>query len=145
MLRFSRTFSAYTLLFCLIYIFSGCLCMKKGHELYMDGFRQLAVRSRPLVETIKKYEREHGAPPPSLEALVPDYLPAVPGTGMGTCPKYDYDVHVGSPPRHGNTWTLTVWAPKFFDHFIYYPNQNYIQPNSGEYLEPIEDWAYYHE
>jgi hypothetical protein len=63
-----------------------------GFELRSHTFAALAERSRPLVEALHAYERYHGQPAPSLDALVPGQLPAIPGTGLDGYPAYDYQV-----------------------------------------------------
>lgn len=118
-----------------------------GRRVRMNGFRALAKRSRPLVAAIGTYERERGAPPPSLEALVPGYVPSVPTTGMGAYPKYEYLVGERAEAYGGNTWVLRVFTPSGvlnFDRFVYYPNQNYRDTCLGR-VERVEDWAYLHE
>lgn len=56
------------------------------------AFARLARRSQPLVEAICEYSAEQGRPPESLQALVPQYLERVPGTGLPAYPQYDYEI-----------------------------------------------------
>jgi hypothetical protein len=119
-----------------------------GGEIRQDGFERLAARSAPLVEAIRSYEAKHGQPPPDLAALVPDFLPAVPGTGIGAYPEYTY--YVGEKARrfNDNPWALEVFTPSGginFDTFLYFPLQNYPKHGHGGSLERIGDWAYVHE
>ena len=112
----------------------------------MDAFHQLAERSKPLVAAIHAYEQKHGHPPETLQALVPEYIPSVPSTGMGAYPKYDY--LVGTTNWNGNPWVLVVFTPSGginFDQFMYFPLTNYPATGYGGWLQRIGDWAYVHE
>lgn len=124
----------------------GGLCI--GKHIRHRGFERLAARSAPLVAAILSYDARHGRPPPSLEALVPEHLPAVPKTGIMAYPRYEY--HAGDEAKRydGNPWVLVVDTPSGgvnFDTFTYFPLQNYPQTGYGGSLERIRDWAYVHE
>lgn len=93
------------------------------------SFRVLAWRSEPLVAAIHAFQHEHGAPPPSLVALVPGYLSAVPATGMQAYPDYEYSVFRASSSRAMHWYDLgnrqgakveglAVWDAGDFDHAI---------------------------
>lgn len=118
-----------------------------GQEIRLAAFQDLALRSRPLVDAIKAYERQYNAPPANLQALVPRFLPSVPGTGMRAYPEYQY--YTGSPSmQHGNAWLLLVPAPEGgieFDQLIYLPQQNYTQADMGGVSRLLIDWAYVNE
>jgi hypothetical protein len=119
-----------------------------GARIRHDAFVRLAMRSVPLVGAIKDYEATQGRPPPSLEALVPTYLPRVPRTGMMAYPDYQYRIGAEAERRAGNPWILTVYTPTGginFDEFMYFPLQNYPKTGYGGSLERIRDWAYLHE
>jgi len=128
-----------SLIFALIYI----IALQVGRRIRMNGFRELAERSAPLVDAIKSYVQTHGSPPPDLDALVPNFLSSIPETGMAAYPEYYYRV-AEDRLYWGNTWVLNVFCtsgPMNFDSFVYYPNQNY--GFHGEDLaEMIGDWAY---
>jgi hypothetical protein len=130
----------------LVLSFMGAL---EGRRLRMEGFDKLAVRSEPLVAAIRNYDAEHGVPPPALAALVPKYIPEVPGTGMMAYPEYRY--HVGEESLEyyeGNPWALVVETPSGginWDQFMYFPRQNYPKNGYGGILVRYRDWAYVHE
>lgn len=108
-------------------------------------FQDLAERSKPLVGAIKKFEKENGTPPARLDALVPEYLTSVPGTGIPVCPDYRYSLKSWVEP---NLWELSVPCPfglVNWDQFLYLPEQNYPEKGYGGSLERIGDWAYVHE
>lgn len=119
-----------------------------GMEVRMAAFRRLAEHGAPLVRAVRAYEARHGAPPPNLEALIPEYLPAIPTTGMGAHPHFEY--HVGPTALHrygGNPWVLVVFAPvgANADELLYFPRQNYTESPYAAGVEPMGDWAYHHE
>lgn len=110
-----------------------------------NAFVALAERSRPLISAIKRYEKEKGTSPPSLESLVPKYLARVPGTGMSAYPSYKYELK----PNIDSKWRLMVDCPSGminWDEFYYEPEQNYqLGPVTGGRNERIGDWIYFHE
>jgi len=117
-------------------------------EVRPRAFRQLANHSTPLVEAIRAYERDRGAPPTDLRQLVPGYLGAVPGTGMAACPDYVYTRGEVARKISGCEWMLEVPCSSGilnWDVFVYFPSGEYPDRGWGGWLEPIGDWAYVHE
>ena len=113
-----------------------------------DAFLKLAERSEPLIRTIHAYEAKHGVPPLTMQALDPEFLAAVPQTGMGAYPDYRYAVGEEAQRFSSNPWALYVLTPSggiSFDKFLYFPLQNYPEKGFGGWLERIGDWAYVHE
>jgi hypothetical protein len=53
-------------------------------------FRQAAERAGPLLQAINAYTAAVGHPPSELADVVPDYLPALPATGLPECPRFEY-------------------------------------------------------
>lgn len=93
---------------------------------WSSAFHNLDSQSRPLIAAIKDYQHNHhGAPPESLDDLVPRYLTAIPSTGITAFPNYHYFAH-------DNTWTLRVQCPRgsFVDLSCY----EYMWPERGEYV-----------
>ncbi|MEQ1751311.1 MAG: hypothetical protein ABL974_17945 [Prosthecobacter sp.] len=113
-----------------------------------EQFRNLAARSEPLIAAIHHYEKMNGAPPKSLEVLVPGLLPKLPGTRMGAYPNYVYLTGEDAAHYNGNPWILQVPCPLGFsnwDEFLYFPLQNYPATEYGGVLERMGTWAYLHE
>lgn len=139
---------------CLVAVMVSLLLgLATGSRARMFGFEQLAQRSAPLVEAITGYERRYGHPPSTLQALIPEFLAAVPGAAGSPHSAYEYRV-CGADERadmagcNGNPWILRLSTPSGpinFDEFLYYPLQNYPESNDLGWLERIEDWAYLHE
>lgn len=103
-------------------------------------------RAQPLIAAIAAFERDRGAPPPDLEALVPDYLPTLPGTGLGACPRFDYsrDPAVGTTPAPA--WQLQLSCAELMDVdlFTYWPGQHYPERMFGRTVVRHGAWAFVH-
>lgn len=144
-----RQTSSVYLLLVVLFIACGIGGIQLGQRTRMAGMRSFAHRSESLIQAIDAFQREHSAPPRSLDKLVPKYLPAVPTTGMMAYPDYVY--HTGDEAQEhylGNPWALTVDTPSGginFDMLLYLPNGNYPKQGYGGWLEPVGDWAYVHE
>jgi len=144
--RRSRRWAAMTVLCSITYCTAFVAALQIGRHIRTNAFHRLAERSTPLVAAIRAYEQKHGSPPDSLEALVPEFIPSVPSTGIGAYPEYRYYL----APEHydGNPWVLIVFTPSGvlnFDQFMYFPLGNYPRTGYGGWLERVGDWAYVHE
>jgi hypothetical protein len=77
----------------------------------LDSPRRASRAMGPLVEAIQRFEHDHGAPPSSLEVLVPEYIAAIPTTG---CPSYPTVLYATSELRGtARSWSLSFegWNP----------------------------------
>jgi hypothetical protein len=137
------------LLSCFVFVAVIIAAARIGQRLRMNAFASLAERSEPLMAAIKDYEHAHGKPPASLDVLIPEYLAAIPHTGMGAYPEYQYRVVTDRGREYGNPWVIVVFIPTGvpdFDEFFYYPLQNYPSHRWGANpVERVRDWAYMHE
>ncbi|MFD2157373.1 hypothetical protein ACFSW8_00505 [Rubritalea tangerina] len=116
-----------------------------GNNVRKMAFEGLAERSMVLVEAVHSYEETKGYPPESLVDLVPEYIDAVPSTGMMAYPEYRYSVGEDAKYFSGNPWVLRVPAPSGginFDEFLYFPLQNYPASGYGGQLVKVGKWAY---
>jgi hypothetical protein len=116
----------------------------------MVGFERLIERSRPLIAAIREYEEVHGRPPSTLDALVPEFLPGVPETGVGSAPTYEYESFATdeSPSEGAIPWWLMLPVSTGvinWDILLFLPNGDYPEYGWGGWLEPVSDWAYVHE
>lgn len=145
----SRSRALLWLLVIAVYIPCYLLGSVWEQRVWTARWEAFSLRSQPLIAAINDYERQHGFPPESLTALVPDYLPAVPDTGMRACSEFQYFTgEVARQQYSGNPWALQVLPPVFgvgFDLVLYFPNQNYPKNGYGGWLERVGDWAYVHE
>ncbi len=117
-------------------------------KLRVHEFHQLAERSEPLVAAIHRYEKEKGTPPHDLQELVPDYLPAIPPTGMGAYPRYHYLSGTDAVRYGENPWVLMIPTSSGmmnWDEFLYFPRQNYPAQGYGGAFKRMGTWAYLNE
>ena len=143
-----RTFALGSLAASAAVLLSLYLGSNLGSRVRMAAFQRLAERSASLVQAVRSYEVQHGTPPPDLAALVPKFLPAIPGTGLAAYPSYEYLAGEKAARFDGNPWVLVVSTPSGginFDTFMYFPLQNYPETGYGGSLERVLDWAYVHE
>ena len=141
-----RRYSAVLALCSVAYLVAFICSVQLGESVRMSAFHRLAKRSQPLVAAVRAFEQRHGRPPESLQALVPEFLPSVPSTGLGAYPEYRYSTL--AMDYEGNPWVITVFTPSGainFDQFMYFPLTNYPKRGYGGYLERVGDWAYVHE
>lgn len=131
-------------------VFTGLLfaSLLTGSKIRNAAFDSLAERSTPLVTAIAAYTAQHGSPPESLQALVPQYLEEVPRTGIMAYPEYKYEVAPEAERYLGNPWALHIPCTSGgfnWDEFVYLPLQNYDDEMSSNYYRRIRDWGYLHE
>ncbi|WP_339688503.1 hypothetical protein [Gimesia maris] len=134
-----------------IVVYVPCFLLGNAWErrVWTARWEAFSHRSQPLIAAINDYERQHGAPPESLTVLVPDYLPAVPDTGIRACSEFQYFTGEDARQQYaGNPWALQVLPPVFgvgFDLVLYFPKQAYPEKGYGGWLERVGEWAYVHE
>jgi len=119
-----------------------------GYEVWKQEVQAFVTRSQPLVSALHQYARDQGASPPTLEALVPKYLPEVPQTGWGSRPNYllihatqDSSSQIGEQ----SDWALQATPPAgamSFDKMLYLPSQKYDGKRLGGSIIRFGDWAY---
>lgn len=121
---------------------------KAGTAYRMNVFRALGERSMPLIDAIKAYEAQHGNPPDTLESLVPEFIEAIPTTGMAAYPEFELLSGEDAYMWMDNSWIVrikTSSGPVNFDQFMYFPNQDYPEELASNRFERLGAWAYYHE
>lgn len=106
-------------------------------------FRKMAIRTKPLIKAIRRFEEEHGCAPAELEDLVPAYIARIPSTGIAAYPEYRYE----KLENDSDPWELRVDCGRnilSFDEFYYRPSEKYGKRYGG-WVEPMGTWAYFHE
>ncbi len=68
---------------------------------------QVASSAIPLIDAIHLYTQKTGEPPETVDDLVPDYLPEIPGTGINRYPEFTYE-RLRSATKPDRMWELTV-------------------------------------
>jgi hypothetical protein len=132
--RATRLVALATLSALAVHVASSMLIGPRLHEWWVQRLTPVVQRAGPLLGAIQQFEQEHGAPPTKLEALIPRYLPAVPGTGLAGYPAYEYEVD------SDGRWTLSVDVSHGvldWTHLVYNPLQTY-PPRARR----LGEWAY---
>ena len=141
--RKTRPFALNAFICCCVALLFFLPSMVASRLIRMNGFEELGKRSKPLIAAIEKFEKEKGHAPNLLSELVPEYLPAVPNTGIGAYPNYEYT----TLKNERDKWQLTVSCSVGllnWDEFFYLPSKVY-EKRYGGWIEPVGDWAYFHE
>lgn len=68
------------------------------------GIAKLDRSAEPLVRAIAAYEVRHGRPPEALAELIPEFLPALPATGIPAAPAWQYQPLAPNPTGGGRWW-----------------------------------------
>ena len=133
-----------------VLVFAGTItalfipAVRVAQRVRMHSFHAAGQRADPVIAAIEKHVTNTGAPPATLQQLVPTYVKAIPA---GLPP-----LEIQSGPDigkayHGNEWILSAsvgWLMNF-DRFLYFPNQQYPERGYGGTLERVGRWAYVHE
>lgn len=123
-------------LFVLMFVIVGL-----GESVRNAGYRGITRRGARLVTAIKQYQTAHGALPNTLDALVPECLPAIPDTGVGAYPNYEFIQNKDSTRYGGNRWVLSVDVSTddlTRDALLFYPDGKYP---SGLWVTRFGNWA----
>jgi hypothetical protein len=111
-------------------------------------------RAAPLVAAIRAYDAQHHNPPPDLRDLVPEFLSAIPETGLDYSPSFKYLTMFDRGP-HGKQllederWSLWAWVMRPGDSLgpngklLYNPSGIYRERNDGRPVMRVGDWKCY--
>lgn len=72
---------------------------------------EVDAASRPIVDAIDRYAKDHGAPPSSLDELVPAYLDAIPESSYRGDSTFEYARLFDAQPK----WWLSLDCAASFD------------------------------
>jgi hypothetical protein len=85
-----RKYYAYLSIIAILTIVSIPAVGRISWRIRENAFKNLAIRSRPLIDAVKKFQTDNQKPPDKLSDLVPKYIPKIPGTGIMAYPYYEY-------------------------------------------------------
>lgn len=112
------------------------------------AFTRAATNGTPIVTALRTYRTQHGAYPASLKQLVPDYVSAIPWTGLIGYPEFTYHNGHNDISVVPDSYELRIDCPSGginFDRFIYWPSETYPKTIQGNGTEKIGPWVYVHE
>jgi hypothetical protein len=126
------------------------LLFRPTWDLRMWFLWKLPARAQALTAALDDYRQDHGQYPSSLGALVPDYLPRIPDTGLMADPDFYYERAVQGEwlASYGVGYDLSVscsTAVLGWDSMHYWPTGEYPDQAWGGVIEEIDGWAYVHE
>ena len=131
-------------IFCGVVFVITLIAFGVGETMRDAVFKAITVRGRPLVAAIKQFQAKNGALPGGLDELVPDFIPAIPDTGVGAYPKYEF-IRKPDPVKYGgNPWVLFVNVSTddlMQDLLIFFPDGNYPANRPGHGARRFGDWA----
>lgn len=145
--RFRRRGIVLTTL-CFAFVTGSLLGIWISFHVARMGWHQVTARAEALISAIHAYEQRSGAPPSSLELLVPSDLAEVPTTGLGNLAPFHYRRAEGTNLVMGDRWALRVNPPQIglgFDTLFYIPSEQYPERGFGGRIERVGRWAYVHE
>jgi len=114
------------------------------------SWARVAKNGAPLVAAVRAYEKDHGHAPGSLQALVPEYLPRLPETGVACHPWFRPGPRLG--PASPSGWSLEVMVAHAggpVPLLVYWPEGHYPPTvGSGGHVDgwftAIQDgWAHF--
>jgi hypothetical protein len=124
-----------------------------------------SANAAPVIAALQRYTAKHGSPPPTLKALIPTYLPALPTPGSAARidnrlpPSFSrgqdgWFYHPQGEDQPVGVWVLGIEVRKNFcprcghsfgDFFVYHSNGSYPHNAYGGVVERVGAWDYYHE
>ncbi len=69
-----------------------------------DALNRLSRTAAPLVQAIGAYEARYGRAPETLDSLIPDFLAALPATGIPAAPVWQYESFAPDHAGVGRWW-----------------------------------------
>ena len=120
-----------------------------GREVRRAGLRSFATRAEPIVQAIHRFEREQGAPPASLAALVPNYVSvdSLQRLRLRACRTPEYRVLPRSDYPHSATWAIEFACPNLefmaLDRLYYASNAVFPLQPPRPGIEYFQRWEYF--
>jgi hypothetical protein len=119
---------------------------RSGLESRRVRLEQAADRGRAVIDALHDFKADRGEYPDTLGALVPDYLPSAPETGMLLFRRFEYlrqpdrGLHRGCKGYQlGIVCPMTVFS---WDFLFYWPNDDYPFELHASEVKTIGDWGY---
>lgn len=108
------------------------------------AFARAAAAAEPVITAIENYRRDRGRAPNNLSDLVPQYLLAIPSTGLAAYPEFRDELRPQWLPA-GVAFELCIECPDgplSWDVFVYWPGGEYSEQMYGGYVKRLGAWAY---
>jgi len=113
-----------------------------GAKVQEAALRRTIERGTPLVAAIEAFNTKTGHYPLLLEELVPEYLPAIPLSGIALSRDFRYKVRVLEIGRHGFDLSVGMGIPTGSDQIYYWPDDFGGQRNPED-NKRYGDWYFF--
>lgn len=133
--------------FMLLTIFFVTVGIVSGYRIRDHNLSRMPARLNALIDAIESYHNEKGEYPAALEELSPNYIKALPGTGMIGYGDLQYRLSTKSTPYKSYELYIFCGLYAFGDTeaFIYWPEDNYPTCLWDGLVEKMDKWAYVHD
>jgi len=118
------------------------LPFKLGAKVQEAALRRTIERGTPLVAAIEAFNTKTGHYPLLVEELVPEYLPAIPLSGIALSRDFHYKVRVLEIGRQGFDLSVGMGIPTGSDRIYYWPDDFGGQRNPEE-NKRYGDWYFF--
>ena len=133
---------------CLCFIGLWLLALWSAGPMRHRAFVRASVVGDSIVQALARYRTDHGEYPGTLDHLVPQYIDALPYTGMIAYPEFTYQKDYNDIQSKPGEYELRIDCTSGginFDRFIYWPSEDYPDRIQGNGVERFRTWAYVHE
>lgn len=115
-------------------------------RIFRSAFEKVPARAEPLIAALEAYKMANDYYPEELDSLVPDFIEAIPDTGLAGYPRFEYQRN-GTLAVRGKYELLirTSIGGLNWDVFYYRGVEADSGYNKGDALEPFGKWVYFHE
>ena len=113
-----------------------------------QAFVEASFVGNRVVQALASYRMDRGEYPGALNLLVPQYIDAIPYTGMIAYPEFTYRKDDKGIQASRGEYELRINCPSAFmnfDTFIFRPSGDYSDLMRDNGVERICAWAYVHE
>lgn len=109
------------------------LVTQRAYRVRVRYLMQVPKHAAPVISALHAYQQTHGMYPRALGALVPEYLPEIPHTGLAAYPEFDYALD----DENNFTLRVRVCVPAKFDYLEYNSAQDYSAYGTPGRIEEV--------
>lgn len=127
---------------------SFVLVMRLCYARRTTAFSRASTNGSQVVVALRQYRADRGAYPQDFGQLIPEYINALPYTGLVGYPEFTYRNGYNDIDKVDDSYELCINCTSGginFDRFIYWPSEKYPDNIQGNWTEPIGSWVYVHE
>ena len=131
--------------------FVGAFCGAKSGMYFADRlksyyFNQAFQSAEPIINALGQYHVKNGQYPESLDQLVPQYLPRIPGTKISAAPDFHYEkvdfAKYDEQATGGYELRIEWYYGPGYDLYAFWPNEKYPKTIGGFPVENQSKWMH---